>query len=104
MIEFKLYHTNNKEYHRFSYHIITNAEEYKILLKKIISKCQIKNKSKLEYLDNENDKIIIKSFEDIETMFRLRLLGQPIRLFITELNSSSSIIQTPLTIPTIPME
>ena len=85
MIEFKLCYVNKDEYYRFQFPIITLQDEYKDLLKKIISKCQVKNNFKLEYLDVENDKVIIRSLDDLETMFRLRLLGQPIRLFITEL-------------------
>lgn len=81
-MEYKILHVNTSEYYRFSHCIPTDIEEYKLLIKKIISICQIKNKCQFYYLDEEKDWISLKSFQDAETMFRLRPLGQPIRIFV----------------------
>ena len=87
MIEYKLYHTNAGEYHRFSHPLISSKEEFSILLKKIVTLCKIQNKSKLEYYDEVGDKIQLKNYNDVETMFRLRLLGKTVLLVITEVDS-----------------
>ena len=84
MLEFKVFHVDTNQYYRFSDGIPKDADEYKLLVKKIISTCQLKNKCQFYYMDDEGDKITLRTYQDAETMFRLRLYGHPIRIFVDE--------------------
>jgi hypothetical protein len=86
MIDYKITHINNQEHYRFNYPEISNKNEFEAFIKFIITKCQIKNKFNLTYSDIDGDLISIKSLSDVETMLRLRLLGQTVRLFIEDIN------------------